>query len=159
MAKLPPLIQKGQADQILGLTLYSGLASLVPNICIARKRLYPTAYIEALAWYDPPRVYTLAGRVGAFAATDLAQRLQMAAVQRTTQVLDSAEELTTTQVAELLCVSRETIANWYESGVIPVNRNTRQIVRRADRTPREFLTVPTAELRRIIVWHLPKVTK
>lgn len=155
MANLPPLIPKGQASRILGLPLYAQLAPRVPHLRVAHKLLFPAAYIEALARYESPEAYTLAGRVCAFARTGLARDLQLAAVRRIERALADTEALTATQVAELLCVSRETVAIWYETNVIHVDRSARQVPRRDTCRPREFVTVPVAELRRLIVWQLP----
>lgn len=159
MSSLPALIQKHDAGSIMGQPLYTQLAVHIPHVSAARRRLFPTDYIVALAEYRPLGVYTLAGRVSAFTKTAWAHQLQTEATQRITRVLDNTTELTTTQVAELLCVSREAVANWYESGALRVTRSTRQVRRKEGAQPREFITASTAELRRFIVWHLPIVTR
>jgi hypothetical protein len=119
-AKFLPL---GKAQAALSVSSRSQMQHFylyIPHLYVQSRqtRLFPAGYIQALAKHlgDSKPIIR---RVREFCESDLARHIHVEERQRLTTAINSRDEHTPTQIAELLGVGRATVSGWIKAGVLP----------------------------------------
>lgn len=116
-------------------------------------RLFPTAYIDALAGELKGTSATVP-KVRHFNRTDRARQLIATAQSQLEAATAARDEHTPEQVVEILGIGRATITGWHQGGVFSVRRHGAQPSATRGRGAHRIM-ITAAELKRATPWHLP----
>lgn len=153
-------VKRRDAARILGVkdTHVDHLSPYLLRFFVTRPKtqLFSRSYIEGYRDYlresgQPVTVTT----ARSFASTDQAIQLVEKAWAAFEKRLKGKKEHTVREAAELLCVSRMTITDWYRAGFLTPTPQTVDPQRYGGRGQREILLFPQSEIRRLGEWQLP----
>lgn len=120
-------------------------------------RLWPERYIVDFATHTRSKAHRSVAQTAKVYLTLPRVTMLMEEVQEEFEKrLTAHKTFTSQQVADVFCVSRMTVSNWREKGVM-VPASDDNLPKRGQGSGRQVeYAFPQSELRRISQWHLPK---